>query len=141
MIVNPAKVIAQILIADGVASAAGAVWPVTTSKMPEDTIDNRLAVYNTGGVPDGVLHSEKLPVYHPSILIRIRSKTEAAGVAKGKEIFNALRDVSWRSMTVDGVDVIVQAVTQTIPFLQLGQEEKINRQIFTMDYKLTISEA
>lgn len=144
---TPAEVIAKLLIDGGIGTKPevpdnpATEWPVTYHNMPDELPNDRITVFNTGFMTEGVDMGSGLGVRKPTIQVRIRAMNDAKAWVKGRQIETLLEQVDITSVTVTTQEPdeawIIQSVLLTIPLIHIGQEEVGRRQIYTINAKVS----
>lgn len=151
---SPAKILAQLLIDLGVASAPsyspdghynGDPWPVFTSSEP-DSPDACLTLKNTEGQDDGRAMIDGDPWYHYGFQLRIRAVDEPTGFAKADALrYSMAKNVYDRVVTIvdkdnpTGVSYAVHCITHIGQILGLGTDApSTKRSLFTVNAMLVV---
>lgn len=150
---SPADVLRLYFVQTGVAISSSATplagqWPIVTGDLPSSGQDNYLAIQDSGGMLDGRTLSDSKTQVHPRVIIVVRSLQYPVGFEKGRQI-TTLMDligkpvsrggVGTPSITISSLVWTLLSATLSIPITKIGQEEKNNRQLFTINYRLTLN--
>lgn len=147
---SPADVIRLYFVHAGIGIASGTVptanqWPVYTGDLPAD-YDNALAIQDTGGFVERRVQKTGESFVHATVIINIRSVPYNKGTEKGRQIKALLEKLGLPApvgygkpvVAVEGQNWTIEAAHLTVPLVKIGVEEKNRRQLFTMNYKLTL---
>jgi hypothetical protein len=148
---SPADAVRLYLVRTGVAIPASQTpatgqWPITTGDLPTDP-DNCLAVQDSGGFVRGRIQRDGRTVVFPNVIIVIRSVPYANGMNKGRQIMALFEKIGLPadrggvgevSVTVESQTWVIHAAHLTVPTTKIGQEEKNRRQLFTINYRLSL---
>lgn len=117
----PSTILQHLLVTMGLGTYppdAGA-WPISATKEP-DTPDNCITIYDTVGQIHGRDQIAGDRLEHYGIQFRIRSNNPAVGFPKAKSISTQIdRNVRLESVTIDGTQYIVWAITRTSAVIPL----------------------
>jgi hypothetical protein len=151
----PSEVLAQIIHNGDLAIFSGVNptdWLLTYGKMPEseDTltteplIDDCVVTADYGSIIDGRNMRDGAYDKHPKVQIRVRSKNYADGYAKAEEILVYLTEGLVPSLpltlAVSGDTFEVRNISLLSSVMYMGQDEKHQRQHFSLNVALTLSE-
>lgn len=143
----PAYIIAQILhnATVGLFSTTNPTWLITFGKMPEkDGTDNCITTFDFGANNDGRNMRDGEYDLHPKVQIRVRCRDYTTGYTKAKDIENYLTQEIVPSLpltvTVDGGTFKVKNISLLGSVAYMGQDEKNERQHFSLNVQATISE-
>lgn len=139
---SPADVVRQLLVDLGLGidyADDRTDWALFASGEP-DLPDNCITVYDTTGLDEGreMVSGERQE--HHGLQIRVRSKTQAVGFAKARDISVALdEDVYQETVAVDGDSYLVWAVRRTGDPLFLGKDApNSKRNLFTINATVSL---
>ena len=142
MTASPARVIADLLITDGLAGRPPAQlsgtldWQVTVGFEPADpaSAPNHLTVFDTDPVQEGRLMKTGERIEKSTVQVRVRAKDYLTGWAKGKAVQVLFDGLYRRAVTVPstGETANILAVHVTMPVVRIGQDEDRRRQIFVL---------
>lgn len=139
---SPAEVIQKYLLDQGVGAlfSDAADWSVYRDTMPSLEPDQLIVVNDTTPVLDGKDMKSKETIQHPGIMVRVRSLDSDDGKYKGVEIEAALDAIEATQVEIDGYFYLIQAFNITSGLTFVGQEERNNRFLFSINGTLTIKE-
>lgn len=150
MTVSPAQVVFQLFVDLGLIKkpqdATKADWAGTWNYLPEDdSRDNWVVVFNTGGVKQGRLMGTGQEVIKPTVQLRVRSADAAGGWKKITELSTVLSQAAGQTVSVsDGVTtqlVKIKNASVTSPPVSIGRAENQRRENHTANYMLTLEDA
>lgn len=149
---SPADLLRLFFVNTGIAIPASQTptagqFQVVTDSLPKEG-DNYLAIQDTGGYIQGRIHRDGRTILFPRITISVRSINYPTGMDKGRQIQAVLEKVGlpvasggiWRpqfAINTTGVWVLV-AAHLTVPITKIAEEEANRRQLFTINYQLTV---
>lgn len=143
----PSYIIAQMLhnTSVGQFGATNPTWLVTYGKMPEkDGTDNCITTFDFGATNDGRNMKDGEYTLHPKVQIRVRCRDYATGYEKAKAIEDYLTQEIASSLpltiTISGDIFKVKNVSLLGSVAYMGQDEKNERQHFSLNVQATISE-
>lgn len=143
---SPARILQQYLIDQdiGVAPPSTADWVCYVASMPE-LGDNALCLYDSsGGRIEGRsrprLHHASKTVEHGNVTVRVRATNYETGRTKADSICDAFDSALRESVTIDGTDYLIQAITRTTSVKHLAVELNNRRQIFEVGFLVTVGE-
>lgn len=141
---SPAKVIRAYLVANGLgvlpAAAGSPDWKVFVGKEPQDP-DNIITVYNPAGLIELKNMRDGEQFVHHGVQFRFRNLDYELGWAKGiavKDLMTKGTKMSPVAVPGDSTDWIIQSFNLTMDLAFLLEEEKKNRQVFTMTGRITL---
>lgn len=145
---TPAEMVRKYLLGTAVVSEPSPVtnpvhpnWTVYAFKMRADkTSPNGVFVVNTTAVKDTRAMSDGLVTYHEGIQIMTRSLDQKAGWLKSRMIEKWLcENLKNTDVTLDGTIYRLHAFTVTSPTTFIGEEEKQERQLHTVNGILALT--
>lgn len=150
---SPSEVIQKYLIDAGVGTiwSGGSDWKVFTDTMPPELPHNCILVKDDSPDLDGVDMRSEQTIVHPGIGILVRGKpttanlTSSAVKTKAREVSAALDDINQTQVTVNvegggTATYVVAAFKKSSDVTFIGQEEKTNRFLFSINGTITIKE-
>ena len=155
MAASPSQVLRQYLIDLGsvVDPAAAAVnqdlWPCVTGPVPPD-FPNYVGIIDTGAKVQGRIQDSGQRVTHPKVQVVVRAVDYATGYAKGAElqaIFDKIGVPTNRGgngqfspVQVGSDDFVLSAAHTLVVLTPVGTEPDTNRQLFTINLQLEITQ-
>jgi hypothetical protein len=148
MTYTQARIIQNLLIAEGLGVAASASistdWRTFRNSMPADG-DQVITVFDTGGILDGRAMRGGAYTEHFGIMVQVRARDEGVGGKKIQDIEDFLCENATNVAITIGTGVgaknyKIHAVQRTSPMVNLGQEEKNKRFMFSANFTATIEE-
>lgn len=138
---SPAQVVQYYLAAQGVAVVAPAAgpWKVYRDNEP-DMPDQVITIYDTSPVLEGRDMRSNEVIEHPGIAVRVRAVTSDPAKTKAREVKAKLTALKRTQVTVAGVVYLVKAFTLTTGVIPLGEQDKNNRVLYTLNGTLTLAE-
>lgn len=125
---SPADIIRRLIIALGLGTdpSSNLAWPAYAPVEPANP-DNILAVTTTTGRDLGrdMVTSTRLEMY--GVQVMVRSSTEAVGYPKASAVADALDQLSWDSVTLDGTAYTCKHLIRSSGPLSLGYEANSRR--------------
>ena len=137
---SPADIVAKLLmdLGQGIDSQSAGDWPVFVSQ-ERNAPDNCITIYDTQGVQHGSFQSTGEVPEHHGFQVRLRSALPKPGYAKARAVAVALDEsVDWRTVSLDGTTYTVFAATRKGSVLPLGDEPGTKRQLFTINYLVSL---
>ena len=141
---TPSQVMRNLLIAAGLANAQNVAgdWPLTIGNMPSgSTVSNQyISIRNTGSYIEAVNHRSKKNIAHPSVQIMVRGGELAAPELKAQAIEDHLRALTQRTVVYGAYTFLVHAVNVVTPVTWVKQEEQNQRQLYSLNVRLSLEE-
>ena len=139
---SPADVLRRLLIALGLgvtpASGTNSNWPTYTAQEPNSP-DNVVTTYDVDGRDFGRTGLTGERFEHHGVQVRIRSATFPVGWTKARALSVALdEDVYQESVTIEGTNYFVHAVSRTSRPIYLGEEPGTQRHVFTINVTINL---
>jgi hypothetical protein len=144
MNVSPARVIARLLVEDGLGisgTLSTGDWRTYTHTVSEEGGDQAIFVSGSPGRLEGGNVRDGANTEHYGIQVKIRGRDPEAVVVKLQAVEKYLTtNVKQRLITVGSFNFLVHAVSLVSSVLPLGQEEKSRRFLFSSNFAATIQE-
>ena len=130
---SPADIVRRALIARGDASDPPAVtWPLYANREPTYP-DNCLTLYDTQGFDNGRIMVSGERMERRGLQLRIRSETAKVGYIKASALRNAFSAIYDASVTIEGTNYRVHAVSVSNNILYLGRDWNSARFLHTLN--------
>ncbi len=144
MMIPPSEYIKQVILTAGLVTDGGqdpkGIWSCYLSSMPPEP-DNAVCIYDTMGMKDGRYMKDALGgvVFHPGVMIHVRSQGYAAGWNKGEQILAEIDLVKSSTYTVRGVPNVITSINRNNGVLHLGAEPTgtKRRDLFSINLLMT----
>ncbi len=131
--ISPADIVRQLLIDMGLGANGGTVWPVSSTKVPDDP-DEVIIVTDTTGKQNGRAMYDGKVFRHIGIQIMVRAGLHVVGYAKADAIWTDIATVLRHVVTLDGVGYFIQCFANISNVIPLGMErEATARNLFTIN--------
>lgn len=140
---SPAYIMAQYLIGQGLAKDPGdsGDWPIYVANLPdgENVVSDAVACMDTAPVKDGrVMEGEA--IFHYGVQLLVRTSDYTTGYAKGEALIENLETINNFQVDIGGDAYIIQNVSPTTGVVAIGQDDRSRREMFSLNFLVTIEE-
>ena len=143
---SPEQIVQQMLIDNGFGDTPGAAadWPVYYAHLPDAKGKQVIGVISTDGIKDGRIMRDNIQD-HEGIQVICRGKRlqQSPPQTKAREIAQYFDTLSRVTVSIDGTDYLVQAISRISPVLGLGLDgtgKTLQRYSFAINATITVEE-
>lgn len=142
--ITPSEAIVQLLVQNDLANlpAVAGDWPITSGSMPsgKSTSDKYIQVRRVGATLEGKIQLTGETVEKPRLQLMFRDVLHAGAEEKGLEVQRFLSAVRREEVTYGAETLLVDAVTILTGLTFVKQEEQNQRQLYSLNIQVTLSE-